>query len=131
MALNKPVVTEQSKAVTSVEDTVDLELALYTNYNVGGQMYVKGTAYRFTKSSALTLLSERDCGRPVWKIHQKPQAKVKAEQGPVDATKVVVKSVEPVPGTPEYPKTRIDIGTDAEIADIIGGAKESEGDVTL
>lgn len=97
------------------EEELVLELALYSVYNRGGQMYEKGKQYRFNKDTAISLLSERDHGRPIWQIY-KPVKRVVRTEAPVDATKVEVTVVEPIPGEPQK---RIDIGDDSEIADVL------------
>jgi hypothetical protein len=115
------------------DDTVLLELAMYTNYTWGGNTYEQGQAYRFKRSEAMILLSEHDLGRAIWQIHRPARPKQTPKNLVVDATEVTAirtrQSIEQVlKGTPT--QKRIDVGTDDEIADILardGGA----GDVTV
>lgn len=103
----------------STPDTLHLQLALYSNYTVGQTTYVKDVVYKFTREQAVQLLQEQDHGRPVWKIYRKPTPRAK-DLAPVDATKMVMATPqEPIHGVEVPPVTRIDVGDDSEIQDII------------
>ena len=100
-------------------ETIILELALYVNYTYNGKLYVKGTGYRFKRGDAINLLSERDFGRPIWKIFRVEKPVPKREVI-VDSTEDEVHTVaEPIPGTVEPTRqTRIEVGDDSELADL-------------
>ena len=105
------------------EDTMVLELALYKNYMMGRVVYEKGSVYRFRKEDALRLLGENDLGRPIWKIHRPVVKKMAPENVVRVATAIkVAPPGEPIHGLPVEggKKTRIEIGDDDEIADILG-----------
>jgi hypothetical protein len=67
----------------------------------------------------MRLLAERDNNRPVWRIYR-PAVVVKEKKYEiVDATRHSVPvATEPIHGIPD-PTHRIDVGDDAEIADIL------------
>lgn len=120
MALKNDVVIAQPEQ----EETVLLELALYTNYTWQGDMYEKGKAYRFKRSDAMQLLTETDFNRPVWKIYRAPVQKVTPKNIVIDATSIEVRKVaEPIHGLGQK---RINVGDDSEIRDIL-----TEGDVQI
>lgn len=124
----------------AAEPTMLLELTMYKNYALGGLTYERGKAYRFKQKEAMKLLRELDTGRPVWRIY-KPPAPKKIVRKEVDATQVEVvdvTTVEPIHGVADVSKSRIDVGSDEEIADIIRAAEEEgpppdddSGDVTV
>ena len=115
-----------SPAVASQEtDFVLLELALYTNYTWKDEAFQKGKAYKFTKNNAMQLLTETDHGRPVWRIYRQVRPKAAPKNEVFDATAIKADpAVEVVNGIPDK---RIDVGSDDEIADILG----RDGDVTV
>lgn len=97
------------------QDTVLLELSMYTNYTWRGHTFHKGKAYRFSRDDAMRLLSERDCERPVWKMYQKPAPKVVHENTEIDATQIMSEAVDMSMGKAKIENKRIDIGTDDEL----------------
>lgn len=106
------------------EDTVLLESALYKNYNWRGTLYEKGKAYKFTRQTAITLLGEQDNGRNIWKLYRAPKPKAAPKNLVVDVTSVNMdQDLDPIHGVVA---TRINIGDESEISDVVGG-----GDVTL
>lgn len=117
--------------------TVMLELSLYTHYTWGGVTYEKGTAYRFTQTDALALLSEEDYGRPIWRRFTPPKPKRAVNMPVVDQTEVRAvrtrQSLEDAAysGAAPIPGKRIDVGTDEEIADILARPEDLSGDVTV
>lgn len=112
------------------DDTVLLELALYSNYTWQGESYEKGKAYRFRQADAMALLGKEDFGRPVWRVYHPPVKKLEAQNLVVDATSIASQpEAEPIHGVaPPKPK-RIDVGTDEEIADVLN--RPDSGDVTV
>ena len=122
--------TKEDKPVQS--DTTVLELALYTQYTWLGTTFVKGKPYRFKNADAMQLLSEQDYGRPVWSLYRPPTKAAAAMNSVVDATNITVPEPdeEPLPGTLDTGRKRIEVGTDDEIADILGKV-EDEGNVTV
>ena len=123
MAIKTQTTAAPAAPAPAPQDTMVLELDLYSNYNRGGVAYVKGKQYRFSRENALTLLSEQDLGRPVWKIFRvKPVQK--AEEKVVDYTEAVIAPVlEPIVGS-EVPN-KIEIGDDSELADLNLNAPEN------
>lgn len=112
------------------DDSVLLELALYTNYTYQGMTYTKGKAYRFKKSEAMKLISEMDLGRPLWRLFRPIKPKP-VEEVVVDATGITaISQPEPNPGTPQSLR-RIDVGTDEEIADILNRPDDGSENVTI
>jgi hypothetical protein len=111
------------------DQTMIMELSLYSSYNRDGRVYTKGQQYRFRQQDALMLLQERDCGRPVWKIHQEVK-KTLRQMGPVDVTRVAVAPVpEGIPGVGE--PVKIEIGDDAEIADVLAHVDQGGENQTI
>lgn len=119
-------------------DTVLLELALYTHYTWGGVTYERGTAYRFKKEDAVSLMSEQDHGRPLWRQFRPPKPKGTPSMPIVDSTEVKAArsrlSLEEAalrsPGT--NTGKRIEVGTDEEIQDILSRPEvDTSGDVTV
>jgi hypothetical protein len=126
--------TPDLAAPIAPEDTVLLELAMYTNYTWQGQSFVKGKAYKFHRSDAMQLLSEADAGRPVWKMFRAIKPKVQPANVVVDATAMNIRKTDPddMRGVPEGDNTpkRIDVGSDDEISDILG-REDGEGNETV
>lgn len=129
--------SEPAAAPAPVEETALLELSLYTNYTWRGVTYEKGKPYRFRTNDAMTLMSELDHGRPVWKLYRPPLKKTQVVPDVVDATEIRTETAgEELMGvdpTTVKPK-RIDVGTDDEIKDIldrVGADEEDAGNVTV
>lgn len=115
---SKPAVKGESPA-----KTIDLELVTYKRYHRGGRLYVAEQAYRFTEVQAAILLEEVDnsSGRPVWRRYKPKSAASVPELGikkVTDSTTAKVERIADDEMLSEAPK-RIDIGSDAEIADIL------------
>ena len=129
----------QSSADKQVPETpyVLLELKLYKRYfrqTVPGKgtMYEKGTAtepivYKFTREQATILLMENDGGRAIWKKYRpvvarpKPQPEKPKELGAnvkfKDMTAATI--TEATYETVEPTITRLDLGSDEDIADVL------------
>jgi hypothetical protein len=102
------------------DDTVTLELELYANYNLGGYNYLKGKPYRFSRLDAMSLLAERDHGRPIWKIYR-PVKVVKKQIEVEDVTdRRLPEEADSFPvALPNKTQTRIDVGDAAEIQELL------------
>lgn len=126
MALNK---VEKKAEKPAAPTTIVLELALYTNYTYKGFTYQKGKPYRFSRETAVDMLSEFDSGRPVWRVYNPPAPKTAPKVEVVDATAVEPVGIIDDPVREEDPKRRIEVGSDDEIRDILNPA--DEGNVTI
>jgi hypothetical protein len=115
--------TVAGNAPLSAEDTVTLELELYQNYTIHGEVYTKGTPYRFLRADAMHLLAERDLNRPVWRIYRPAPVIREKVTEVVDATRRTVPT-EFVHGVPLETR-RIEVGDDSEIADILTSDDEN------
>src|SRR5512135_3057059 len=81
-----------AEAPVEAPRTIDLELVVYSRYNLGGIVYEKEKAYRFSEPQALQLLEEVEdtTGKPVWRryrpkpVAQRPDSGVKTV---IDASK--------------------------------------------
>ncbi len=121
------------------ESGILLELALYKNYTCGTGMdlmaYEAGKAYRFTQETAMALLSEQDHGRPIWRIYRPARVKTHQASPVVDATRVQAtrtrQTVDQVLNPPDSGKKRIEVGDDAEIADLLPKDDADSGDVIV
>lgn len=84
----------------------------------GGQLYVRGTVYRFPMADARRMLSQTlESGLPVFRVFETPkQERVvpREPQGPVieDRVAVVVKEAEVKPAALPKPETKIEIPDD-------------------
>jgi hypothetical protein len=122
----KTEVKPDSKPAVKVEQpvkTIDLELVTYQRYHRGGRLYVAEQAYRFTEAQAVILLEEVDSStsRPVWRRYKPKAAAAVPELGIKKVSDSTTAKVERIPEDEvfaEVPK-RIDIGSDAEISDIL------------
>lgn len=115
---------------------VALELAIYKRYIrvAGGQLYEGDKYYNFTPEQAAILLQETEdnTGRPIWRRYKVGQQKVivvdPTNKAGIDATgdKIAADSRDQseldAQGT-----TRIEIGTDDEIADILNEVNSQSG----
>jgi hypothetical protein len=112
-------------------DYVTLELALYTQYHYQGKTFQKGTAYKFRRDVAMQLLGEHDHSRPVWRIYRAPAPKVKPKHTVEEAMTVEFKKLEEMPNGSDSKPTRIDVGTDDEIAEILSNVADEPENVTV
>jgi len=123
-----PVVADAANQGQQANETVLLELSMYTHYTWQNQTYEGGQAYRFSRETAMQLLGDLDHGRPIWRMHRAPRPKQQPKNLVIDATDVTaVRTREHLDGGVN-PAKRIDVGTDEEIADVLN---RGEGDVTL
>ena len=130
MALKVP----EKTTPTNPDDSMLLELALYTRYTRKKNTYLGGQVYRFKRADAMQLLTEMDSGRPIWRMWRKPAPKKQTATSTVmDATAISVERVgEPISGlVPDDPSKRINVGTDDEIADILNRPEPGPDDVTV
>jgi len=110
---------------TAAPALVKLELAFYKRYHRGGHLYDSDSIYEFTPEQADILLSEVEDGtdRPIWrKYRPKPtpqQVRINEEN-----RRVVTATTDKIEEIEEAGRTegRIDIGSDEEIAEILGAA---------
>lgn len=123
-----------------VEDTMTLELAIYTRYVRADVLYEKGHAYRFTNSQAKTLLMETDevNGMPIWKMWRGAKSKqvvVEREVLPQDMTQQAVVALPTPDETTNKGVLGIHVGDDAEIADLLpkgdGETDSADGAITV
>lgn len=119
---------KKSEAQAQPQDTIILELALYTNYTFRGIQFQKGVQYKFKREDALNLLSERDAERPVWKIYRPKLVKVERPKIEDQTAIEVPPPAEPIPGTPP---ARLDIGTEEELAEILADKGDAADNVTV
>lgn len=113
------------------EDTLTLELALYTSYMMGGYKYEKGVPYKFRRETALDLLAESDTGRPIWKQYRKPIPKHIKTNETIDARNMLIPPppLEPIHGVEETESKRIDVGSEEEFNEIL--QEKGEENVTI
>lgn len=120
-------VTSKVKIAPTSENEVYLELSFYERYTKGGRTYEKGTAYKFTKDQAITLLSEQDGARSIWRRYRPGDdeevqvVKVTPKKKVEDATQEAVKpAASNEMETTANPPKAIEIGNEEEIADLLG-----------
>lgn len=106
---------------------VDLELTACERFVLFGELYEKGRAYAFTEADASNMLRVRmEDGTPVFARYVAPEDKdVRIiRQAPKPVSRPVVQKVV---ASAEAPKvTRIDVGDDSELSDVLTDKDEDE-----
>ena len=132
MAVSKK--DEAPKAVAA--DPVKLELVAYARYNRTGMLYERDIVYEVDAEFAKALLQDTtDYGQPVFMRHvpKNTEAQKLAERiaRKEQAVKVAspVKSKQTLPVAEGERKTKIEIGSDEEEAELFGNVSDDDGTV--
>jgi hypothetical protein len=127
------------EVAASAPRKVTLELAFYTTYTRKDSIFRKGIPYSFSEDQAEVLLEEVDPSqgdRPIWRRYRAKAVEVQrqieaAVLKPVDMTSD--DTIKPLPSgdtageSATTDRNRVEIGSDAELAELIGNDPDAAG----